>query len=231
MIALLCPSRGRPEQLKRMWNSVKQTAGADVKLYLATSPEDVPAYSEVNGNSRKYALPDNLPTGFKWNLLADEAMRNTDNRLFMLAADDMVFTTPCWDEAIISHYNNLENKIHVYALQDTRDKNGTPHPIVTREYIEAMGYFLPPQFLHWHIDSWTVEIAKANNCFTHLKEYELLHDKPSDKGDGDETHSRIRVWGWRQRDQWVNEKLRSAGFMAAEQRRLMSVIKNGVMAA
>ena len=75
------------------------------------------------------------------------------NQLFMVAADDMIFNTVGWDKDLIQHYENLENKIHVYHLQDSRDIDGTPHPIMSREYIEATGYFVPPIFLHWEIDS------------------------------------------------------------------------------
>jgi len=164
-----------------------------------------------------YELPD-YPTAMKWNALAEIAMKNPENKLFMLAADDMIFSTPCWDEALLEHYNILENKIHVYALRDSRDPDGTPHPVVTREYIEAMGYFLPPIFLHWFVDSWTIQIAMANNCFTHLKDFMLIHDKPSDKGEGDETHNRIRRLGWRERDGWVNDHCQH--FLALEKSRL-----------
>lgn len=209
MIALLCPSRGRPEQLRRMVESAKATVNTDIKFYVAIAHEDLAGdYAFLVGKATILCLPDNMPTSHKWNLLADEARKNSINQIFMLAADDMIFQTPLWDEALINHYNALDKKQHVYHLQDSRDENGTPHPIMTREYIEVMGFFIPPIFLHWFIDSWTVEIAKANNCFTHLKDYLLVHDKPSDKGNPDETHSRIRLWGWHDRDKYVAGKMR-----------------------
>lgn len=167
---------------------------------------------------------DMMPTAHKWNRLAECAMQFTDLNLFMLGSDDMYFDTPGWDKALIDHYNALENKTHVYHLQDSRDVDGTPHPIVTREYIEAMGYFVPPIFLHWHVDSWTVQIAKANDCFTHLRDYKLVHDKPSDKGEFDETFNRIRQWGWRDRDQYVNDACQH--FLAQEKRRLSVAMNN-----
>lgn len=230
-IALLCPTRGRPEQCRRMVQSVYNSSIGNIGIYLAVSAEEFDTYKqslELPENDRvgvvMVAMPDQ-PTGFKWNKLAELAIASPPKqgaKLFMLCADDTVFSTPCWDKALIDHYNVLENKIHVYALRDSRDPDGTPHPIVTREYIEAMGYFLPPIFLHWFVDSWTVDIAKANNCFTHLKDYMLIHDKPSDKGPGDDTHNRIRAMGWRERDGWVNDHCQH--FLEYEKRRLAKVI-------
>lgn len=197
MIALLCPTRGRMTQYYRMCASAKMTAEKEgnVCIHGCTNGKEIYVQN----------MPDDAPTVYMWNELAKQALENPDNKLFMLAADDMIFSTHGWDKALIDHYNALENKIHVYALQDSRDSEGTPHPIVTREYIDALGYFMPPLFLHWYCDTWTVEIAKANNCFTHLRGYQLIHDKPSDNGQADETHNRIRSMGWRERDKAVND--------------------------
>lgn len=203
MIAILCPTYRRPLQAKRMFDSV----GGVADVYFCTDSIDLMDCKLAGIDTINYLYADpNMPTAHKWNMLAEEALKNPENKLFMLGADDMVFETPGWNKALIDHYNALEDKIHVYAFQDSRDMGGTPHPIVTREYIQAMGYFLPPIFLHWYVDSWTVNIAKVNGCFTHLDAFRLIHDKPSDQGNPDETHSRIRKWGWHDRDKWVNEK-------------------------
>lgn len=203
-IAILCPTRGRPEQCRRMIESVRSTSG-QAKVFIVTDADSLPDYINSLGTLDIDVYPDMLPTAMKWNSLAMKAMATADAKLFMLGSDDMYFDAPGWDKALLDHYNALENKIHVYALADSRDHDGTPHPIVTREYIEALGYFVPPIFLHWFVDSWTVAIAKSNGCFTHLKDYKLIHDKPSDYGVCDETHNRIRQWGWHSRDQWVND--------------------------
>lgn len=226
MISILCPTRKRPIQFSKMVDSCISTSSFDrsVSIFTASIKEDMHSYDY--SDTLAYIMPDGMPTAHKWNLLAEEALRNPANKLFMLGSDDMLFTTPEWDIGLIDHYNALENKIHVYALQDSRDINGTPHIIVTREYIEAMGYFVPPIFLHWYVDSWTVEIAKANDCFTHLRNYELQHIKPSDKGQGDETHSRIREWGWHARDKWVNDKMQH--LLSDEKQRLTDIIMGNV---
>lgn len=198
MISILCPTRGRPGLCKRMIQSVKATS-TDVEILLAVYHHDIFLEDYKKLGCDIVLVPD-WPTVQSWNVLASKAT----GRLLMLGADDVIFTTPNWDEDIRVCYEALEKKIHVYALQDSRDVDGTPHPIVTREYMDAMGYFIPPLFLHWFVDSWTVEIAKANNCFSHLRDIQLIHDKPSDKGDGDETHNRIRRMGWHKRDMDVN---------------------------
>lgn len=224
-IAILCPTRGRPEKIHRMLRSAQETSSSIIQALIASADIDSDIYMPTGIEKilvSAHTVPDNLPTAHKWNLLAEKCLQYDRIKLFMLGSDDMYFDTPGWDKSLLDHYNALENKIHVYALQDSRDPDGTPHPIVTREYIEALGYFVPPIFLHWFVDSWTVEIAKANGVFTHLKDYLLVHDKPSDKGVCDETHNRIRQWGWHERDKWVNEKCQH--FLEHEKTRLCAAI-------
>jgi len=202
MIALLCPSRARPDQCKMMVESVYATSSTNPKIYISTDARDLWSYKlsrEITATDWVHS-PHGMPTSHKWNILAQEAMKNPENKLFMLAADDMGFVSPGWDNGLIANY---EGKPQVFAFQDTRDPLGTPHPIVTREWVELFGWFVPPIFAHWYIDSWTVEIAKSANCFTHLNQFVLEHNKPSDRGQGDETHSLIRSYGWRERDEFI----------------------------
>lgn len=223
MIALLCPSKGRPEKAKKMVDSARASSSLPITIYMAIAQDDVASYTDINES--KFVMPDLMPTAHKWNFLAQEIMRNDPSiNLFMVAGDDMIFDTPGWDKALVDHYNALENKIHVYHLQDSRSEDGIPHPIMTREYIQAMGYFVPPIFLHWYIDTWTVEIAKYNDCFTHLKDYLLVHDKDNDKGQPDATHTGIRSYGWRDRDKWVHEACKNT-LLVNECQRLRSLMR------
>ena len=224
-IAILCPTKGRPEQFRRMVDSASKTAAGEIIYYQDVQGDHYNSIDALQGKTLSYILssPDMLPTVYRWNRMALLAMNHKHCNLFMLAADDIVFATPLWDKAIIDHYNALDNKIHVYALQDSRDPEGTPHQIVTREYIEAMGYFCPPIFLHWHTDTWTTEIAKANGVFTHMKDYLLIHDKPSDRGEPDATHTGIRAQGWHERDQYVAKTC--GHFLDVEKKRLASIIQ------
>lgn len=234
MISILCPTRARPNQCVRMIESVNNTVNEIVQIYLGFSQEDKNAYmGALEGRENRWpkcnvmvfpTCKDGEPTAHKWNKLASSDYQQTSQRLFMLGADDMIFETLGWDKALIDHYNSLENKIHVYALQDSRDKDGTPHPVFTREWIEFWGYMVNPMWLHWFVDTWAVEIAKANNCFTHLKDFSLRHDKPSDNGLADETHNRIRAWGWNERDRYVWEK--SQDYLELDKRKLGEELGN-----
>ena len=205
MISLLCPTKGRPEKFKRMCQSAHATAGTDIEILATGSEEDEQDYGMRNCLiCCSFITSSDFPTVMKWNYLA--SLADKESNLLMLAADDIVFESDGWGEALENHYKSLDRskRIHVYHLRDSRDDSGTPHPIVTREYMDSIGFFLCPIFLHWFVDTWTVEIAKACGCFTHMKDFLLTHDKSSDRGEPDETHLGIRRMGWHERDEFVN---------------------------
>lgn len=209
MIALICPTRSRPENMKRMWQSALATARnpESLRLVLGLDKDQLELYEPYLPKDCSIHTLGDWGVVHSINRMAEFVLLNHQSiKLFMVAPDDVIFTTPEWDKALIEHYEALKNKIHVYCLLDSRSENGTPHPIITREYIEVMGYLFPPIFMHWYVDTWTAEMANNAKCFTHLKDYELVHDKPSDRGMQDETFSRVRARGWNTRDEYVNKK-------------------------
>lgn len=225
MITLICPTRDRPQNMRRMIHSALETASApdNLRLMIGVDDDESSLYMPyIPHNASTYSLAD-WGVVHSINVMAEFLMGCNKPGLFMVAPDDVIFETKGWDEALIKHYKSLENKVHVYCLQDSRDADGTPHPIVTREYIQAMGYLFPPIFLHWYVDHWTAEIAKANGCFTHLRSHKLIHDKPSDHGICDETHKRVRNRGWNVRDRFVADKCDH--FLTVEKDRLRMVMQ------
>lgn len=201
-IALICPTRGRPVQFRRMVDSAMRTAqnpdNIHVYFYLAETDSTRDYYPNLERTTR--FLGHDWSAVMASNYLAQHT--NGESLLFM-CADDCVFSTPHWDTALLEA--SKDGKPCVFSLLDSRDPNGTPHPIVSRSFMEVLGYFMPPIFLHWHCDTWVSDIAKSTGCFVHLRDYLLIHDKPSDRGQPDETHRRIRDLGWNIRDKYVND--------------------------
>lgn len=224
MISLICPTRGRPEMCKRMVASARANSYSKIEVLLGIGGEDTEnTFKENYYGYDITGIDQTILTGtFPVVYVVNDLARWANGDIIFLAGDDTVFATPGWDKAIQDHYDALVNKIHVYSLLDSRGENGTPHPAATRQYVKAMGYFYTPIFNHFYPDTWLVDIAKSNGCFTHLKDYLLIHDKPSDKGIQDETFKRVRASGWLNRDQKVNETCQH--FLELEKQRLGKVM-------
>lgn len=226
MIVLITPTRDRPELCKRMVDSARATADEPIEVFLGIASNEGNYPQEYRHILAQQALMEEMPTVAITNFLAEEAMRNLDNKLFMIVGDDAIFATKGWDTALKNEYDKLDNKIHVFSFKDSRSAEGTPHPIVSREFIEAMGYLCTPIFMHFFVDTWLVEMAKNSNCFTKLDDHLVIHDKDSDRGIPDNTHTRLRDNGCKARDFYVKNKCQH--FLETEKRRLFDKVMESV---
>lgn len=201
-IGICVPTRQRPAEYARMRESVMDTI----------KTANVLIYSSVQGDPKGYTheadhyAPDYMPTVYRWNLLAKMAFEQRCD-FIMLGSDDMKFLDAGWDDALIEAHDgiSLARPDCVFHLQDTRDVNGTPHPIISRELYEQQKFLISPAFLHWFGDTVLVSFAKAKQAFVHIRSHRLDHIKPSDIGMGDSTHNSIRRAGWYERDKQVYE--------------------------
>ncbi len=47
-----------------------------------------------------------------------------------------------------------------------RERVGSPHFAVHRNWMKALGYFVPPFFWHWYVDTYNQTVAKKlGRCF------------------------------------------------------------------
>ena len=147
-ITLCCPSRGRPEYAKRMQNSAFATAAnpnnIKVKFYLNQDDPMLKQYDVIDAE-----IGIDRSTVMSWNMLAEKER----SRMYMLVGDDAEFITTGWDRIFLQQYRKYPDGIFMIGTA-TGKKHGlenqtSPHPVITREWREALGYFWPFQFHHW----------------------------------------------------------------------------------
>lgn len=213
MISIICPSRGRPELASRMINSALSTAGAEIEILLYLNDDD-PKLNEYKLliDSKYYSVgPDRSP-GYSWNLLANQA---TGDILFLMG-DDATFETANWASIVTDAFNKIPDKIAcVYPYVPGIKKSNNPHFCVHRNWIKALGYFVPPHFWHWYVDTWTRTLAKSINRYVCLENFPL----PIILNPADETVERKDRLSLRERDHWtweVTQRHRDADIFALQ---------------
>lgn len=199
MISILCPSRGRPELAKRMVDSALKTAGKPIEIILYLN-EDDPKLEEYKRliDAQYYQVgPDRSPC-YSWNKLAEQAQGD----ILFLMGDDATFGTNNWVSIIESAFNQFPDKIAcVYPYVPGLKKANNPHFCVHRNWVKALGYFVPPQFWHWYVDTWTRHLAKRIKRYICLDQFPL----PIILDPADETVARADRLSLRERDHWMWE--------------------------
>jgi hypothetical protein len=115
--------------------------------------------------------------------------------------DDAENITENWGNIVIDNFNLYNDKIIMIIPDICREtgKELCPHFLLHKNWIKALGYFVPPHFSQWYVDTWTRDITKALGRFFILKNFQV----PIKIDVGDETDKRYKRTWLIERDKWL----------------------------
>ena len=226
MISFLCPTRGRPKQAIDLYKSFLNTQSNNNELLFCIQKEDR-LYEEyvnifkLNGISN-YFTSESMPTSYLWNQMAFSAKGD----LLTLIGDDVEILTKGWDEKIEAKAKNFNDNIYVITVDDGRkDKQQgkfmrCPHPTIHKKWIEVLGYFVPPFFMHRYLDKYTQDLAIQINRFIEIKDITFNHLKFNFSKD----ETGIRSRNWINYDKYIYEKVSGKYFDKD-----LEILKNNIL--
>lgn len=148
-IAVLCPTRDRPDGLRRMAGSVVGTsAKADVIFYADDDQYDlyhgIEKEDGLRGRVRDWYGPRIGPV-MSCNRLVEKF---PEYSAYGMVTDDSVLTTPGWDSWALETISMFPNRVCVISPHHNQG-NHVDMPFVTREWINATGWFACPTMYHY----------------------------------------------------------------------------------
>ena len=158
MISICYPTRGRPEIFKRSCLSILDSASNpnDIEFITYHDSDDASIY-EYLGN-HKEVVGDRIIQSAMYN----ECYKLAAGPIYMFAADDAIFHTKGWDMKVLEAFDTTPDKI-MFVHPDERGHNfgsrfGTVG-FLHKNWIDTVGYFLPPYFEAELVDNWINDIA------------------------------------------------------------------------
>lgn len=195
MISLLFPSRGRPENLERLLQSLVDTTDGDLQLVIALDEDDgtVSEYIEIAKKFETLEMQFDFLIGPRtllseyWNLCFEKATGD----ILMHCGDDLIFRTEGWDTKVKEAFAQYpDNIVFVYGRDGhaRHDENFGTHGFLHRDWPEVIGYFVPPYFSSDYNDTWLNDVAKMIDRH-HFVDILTEHMHPTfGKAEWDQTH-------------------------------------------
>jgi len=162
VISILCPTRQRPLLAGRFAKSIMDTASDldRVELWFYVDNDD-PCLEEYKQMilSTPFPLVIGKPVrvGKAWNILADKCTGD----YLMMGNDDLVSKTPRWDNIFCNEVKVYDDEIFCAWFND--DVNSSSHcafPIVSRRWVDTVGYFMPEYFRFFYHDNWLEDLGR-----------------------------------------------------------------------
>ena len=183
MISVLFPTRNRPNSVRRVIETAQETSQFDNEFLAYVDEDDtseqVPGVTYIQGP--RIVLSQTF----------NELYKHANNNVIMFCSDDVAFRTNCWDLAVINSFPN-DGIAFVHGDDGVNgDKFGT-HGFLRREWIDTVGYVLPPYFSADYADNWINALADSIGRRIYIP-YMFEHMHPSlGKAEVDQTFKETR---------------------------------------
>lgn len=154
-ISILCPTRGRPENVKRLLDSLRDTSSVMPEVVFYTDDDDFVLPELYNIAGARTITGPRICLSEMWNRCAEVAT----GEILMHAGDDIIFRTKGWDDQVRRAFAAFQDRL-IFVHGDDGvygDKFGT-HGFLHRAWIDAVGYFCPPYFSSDFNDTWFNEV-------------------------------------------------------------------------
>lgn len=168
-IAIVLPTRNRPQSLSRFITSVFDTCSDknNISIYLYIDDDDRLTEPCVKELSHKYPAKIFSLIGPRIIMsdMVNKLLPYIKEDIFFFGGDDLVLKTNEWDLEIINTFNAINDKIALLYGDDlTLDNNlksFATHPILHRAWVNCLGYLAPPYFSSDYADTWLNELADS----------------------------------------------------------------------
>lgn len=168
-LSLLVPTRDRTANIQRLIENIVTTAGNlnNIELLFACDSDDASSMYFINQQRNKYPSL-NMKYYYRdrsewlnrdyYNWLADKS----SGEFCWLMGDDLIFTKQKWDITILAEIDKFladkkDRILFVNVQSDTPNPPGihykfTGFPIISKEAIETVGFFMIPEIPSWCAD-------------------------------------------------------------------------------
>lgn len=208
-IALLCPTRERVKDVKRLIESLLNTTSDldNITLYLGVDSDDptkaeIETYVDDVTCIEIITIPSTgsfIGLGKIWNLMVKEA----PEEILGMIGDDMVFETRDWDTTIIDEFKKRKDNVLMVHCNDGMRGAGNPFPnhkplavnsFIHRLYYETFGRYVREEWKHGYHDTWLHDVFEfvGRRVYTHDIKINHLHvSNPNSDAVVDEVTNRL----------------------------------------
>lgn len=197
-ISVICPTRNRPEWIRRLWQSAKDTATV------------MPEFCTYIDDDDTLSVPICQQLGIKYRQGPKKVYTQNYNEAAILAtgsimfdvADDFIFRELHWDSKVINEFDKVDDKfILVHGFDGTEGAENATHFFVHRHWVDTLGYLFPPYFRWANADVWMTRVAKLINRQVYLpvllaEHMHLCQGKAVADDTYKEASDRIRQYAW-----------------------------------
>lgn len=182
-VAIIVPSRGRPDKLRQMVNTARSLARDEIKIFSGIDLDDKFAkdyYDTVKGVDYHIAKRKGLR---EWtNILARHAIFTENGIKYLVSmGDDHMVRTVDWDIKLKEAIQGMGEPGFSFGDDDVNGANLCTSWMVSVEIVTALGWMMLPRLNHMYVDNAIMELGNAANRIVYCPDVRIEHMHPTAK--------------------------------------------------
>lgn len=204
-LLMLCPSRGRPQNVAALWEAWQATSEGVAELLIITDPDDPErANYRIPPSFRCWTVPERLRLGGTLNLASQFFAGNHFAIGFL--GDDHRPRSQGWDVRLVEALRELGTGV-VYGNDLFQGERLPTAVAMTSDIVRTLGYFVPPGLIHLYMDDYWKSLGEAIGRLRYLPEVIIEHVHPiAHKAEWDERYHEVNHPEMYARDRLVFSK-------------------------
>lgn len=192
---VIVPTRGRPENVARLEQAIKDTETSRADFLYVVDHDDPKAEEYVRmGLNRLIVIHDRLRLGGTLNWAARKYTELYDAIGFM--GDDHLPRTTAWDLRVLEALDVETGQAPrvVYGNDLLQGANLPTAVFLHSRIVRALGYMVPPGMIHLYLDNFWKDLGQSLNGLVYLPEVVIEHMHPvAGKADWDERYAEVNA--------------------------------------
>lgn len=182
-LLVIVPSRGRPQNIARLLDSLKATCKLCTHLHVCIDNDD-PELDNYKLVMKRATENDILEIGPRKGLCEwtnKIAVPAAENYPYLASiGDDHVPVTPGWDRALVKAIERMGGTGFSYPWDDTRED--IPEAVVvSSNIIRELGWFCMPDLSHWFCDTVWADLGRGIGALRHCRAIKVGHQWKADQ--------------------------------------------------
>jgi hypothetical protein len=170
-LAITVPTRGRPNNLKRLAKALKNTCTTEYQILARIDDDDPKVYPAIEGV--RYVVGPRIFFSASLNELAKIASEENFTHMAILG-DDVLPETKGWDETLINSIPSLGVAFGSDGLENLHEPDLPTHVVVPVEMYNRLGWIGLPALRHLFCDNVWRELGKITT-FVYSSNVKLTH--------------------------------------------------------
>ena len=174
-LAVIIPSRGRPQAMAEMLEAFEATCRADTRIICRVDDDDPELEGYRNCGITPLFVGPRIGLGASINEMAKSSWDRFEALGFM--GDDHRPRTVGWDERVLSAIEKDWRSV-VYGDDLLQGRNLATQVFMSSELVRRLGYFNPPGIRHMYLDNFWMTLGVNLASLTFLEDVVIEHMHP-----------------------------------------------------